>query len=124
MVLGVLAQAQQFALNPMLSVVAMRAHDCTGAVTGGALFEMQGGANGIAYTVVNDLPTVLNPTTPTTVTEIPTEGGNVPFAGFANVNPGNIQARGLLEQDGMRRPFGEARFVALVPGISIVEMRP
>jgi hypothetical protein len=121
-VLGGLGVGQGVTIDRMKGVVASRSHDCTGAVTDGAFFQLENGVNGIAYTVVNSLPTVSNPNTLTSITNLPSEDGNVPFAGFANVNTGSAVVRGLLEDQVTE--FGETPFFIRPSTIAIVEVRP
>jgi hypothetical protein len=124
LILGTLAANQGVMLDLMRGAIALRSHDCTGGITGGALFEIENGGAGIAYTAVNDLPTVTD-LMPKAVTDIPTQLGNVPFAGFVNVMPGNFVVNGMV--NGMvddPTVFGGASFFAPPAAISIVEVRP
>jgi hypothetical protein len=104
--------AQQFLaiqLDPTMGVLSLRSYDCNGAITAGAVFEMEPNM-GVPYTLINGAPTR---------SIIPTDASGL--AGFANVPEGAFIARGFVADD--NREFGLANF-SMKPGwFSLVEVR-
>lgn len=96
-------------IDPMMGLLVMRSHDCTGLVSGGAYFDID--TTGQSYMLLDGQPT----TQP-----LPTDSEGL--GGFANVTPGGVVGRGLLA-DGVTE-FGSASFVMLPQTITIADVRP
>jgi hypothetical protein len=103
------AQSVGITINPALGLLVMRSHDCTGAVSGGAFFDID--TAGQPYMLVDGQPT----TQP-----LPTDREGL--GGFANVAPGGVVGRGLLA-DGVTE-FGSSSFVMMPLTITIADVRP
>jgi hypothetical protein len=106
----------------MTGLVAIRAHDCIGAIAGGALYEIDDtsatAANVYPYTFINGSPR--GDALAGTRTTIPSDSS--PWAGFINVRPGPLTVRGYLAETGDE--FGSAQ-TFIQPGVlSVVEIRP
>jgi hypothetical protein len=105
-----------------LGIVAVRAHDCTGAIAGGAIYEINdtsATASGVyPYTFVNgSLRGGAEASTRTVL-----QSDLTPWAGFINVRPGLLTVTGFLE--GGRQEFGSAEIFVRPGTLSIVEIRP
>lgn len=118
-VLAELATQQGVTPDPALGVIALSAYDCAGNPATDIYFQMD--ATGIAFTAKNSVPVVTAPGKLTSSTVQPTEAGNIPFAGFANVAPGHVNAFGFLGDE--RRLIGDASFFVRPGEITIAEVR-
>ena len=115
-----LATRLSIPLNPEQGVLAIRAHDCNGAIVSGALYEIDDASgSSIPYTFVNGLPDAAKPPAPSTITSIVSD--NSPWSGFVNVPITSLTVRGFLADD--MREFG-ATTVQVLPGINAIEVRP
>jgi hypothetical protein len=109
MTLGAVAASVGIAIDPTQGLLVMRSHDCSGAVTGGAFFEIDNA--GQSYMLLDGQPTRQ---------PLPTDRDGL--GGFANVPPGGVVGRGLLA-DGVTE-FGSASFVMLPQTITVADVRP
>lgn len=103
--------AQQFLntqLDPTMGVLSLRSHDCNGAITAGAVFQIDP-SMGVPFTLLNGAPSL---------SIVPTDSSGL--AGFANVPEGNFLARGFVDES---REFGLANFSVKPGWFSLVEVR-
>jgi hypothetical protein len=118
---GGLAQQLQIPLVQELGVLAIRPHDCNGAIVPGAVYSIDnGGGTSIPYTFDNGRPTAAVPPVPATTTLRASD--TTPWSGFVNVPPGLHTVFGLLG-DESGTEFGSAS-VYVQPGVlNIIEVR-
>jgi hypothetical protein len=104
--------AQQFLgtqLDPTTGVLSLRSHDCNGAITAGAVFNLEPSV-GVPFTLINGAPSL---------SVVPTDASGL--AGFVNVPEGGFLARGFVADD--NREFGLANFSVKPGWFSLVEVR-